>query len=78
MYIYILFFLVTPVFPLFVSLPPEIENFTIEDNVCCGFVIYSFFIMLRYVPSIPAFIDAEKAFDKIQHPFMIKVSLNSK
>ena len=28
--------------------------------------------MLRYVPSISAFIYAEKAFDKIQHPFMIK------
>ena len=39
---------------------------------------YRVFIILRYVPSIPAFwrvfisIDAEKAFDKIQHPFMIK------
>ena len=39
---------------------------------------YIAFLMLKYVPSIPAFwrvfisIDAEKAFDKIQHPFMIK------
>ena len=28
--------------------------FTIEDNICCGFVIYAF-IMLRYIPSVPAF-----------------------
>ena len=84
----------------------EMQFFTIEDNVCCGFVIYSFdyvevcsfysCILEGFIPRMQGSfnisksinvihninklndknymiisIDAEKAFDKIQHPFMI-------
>ena len=52
-------------------------NFSLRMMFAVG-LSYIAFIMLRYVPSISAFwrvfisMDAEKAFDKIQHPFMIK------
>ena len=39
---------------LFLTVGEMLSIFTIEDNVCCGFVIYSFYYV-RYVPSIPAF-----------------------
>ena len=39
---------------LFLTLGEVLSIFHLEDNVCCGFIMYDFYY-LRYIPSRPAF-----------------------